>query len=109
MNVVEWALLEGNEIGVTVHFIDSGIDTGAIVLTKAVTPAIQDTSLSALSQRIVYITVDALVEAVRQLAKEEAGEMRQPAGGGKQYFVMHEKLRSLAEQQLTDRRNRYSA
>jgi methionyl-tRNA formyltransferase len=36
-NVMEWALLEGNPVGITVFFIDAGIDTGErIVITEEV-------------------------------------------------------------------------
>ncbi len=36
MNVMEWSLLQGDQIGVTVHFIDSKIDTGQICFVNKV-------------------------------------------------------------------------
>src|SRR5436309_2693224 len=36
MNVAEWAALEGGSVGCSVHFIDTGIDTGPILATRGV-------------------------------------------------------------------------
>jgi len=100
MNVMEWSLLQGDQIGVTVHFIDSKIDTGQICFVNKVPVSGEDGSITALRNRIVDTTVDALVEAVRMLAKGEMRTKPQAPEEGKQYFTMHEKLLELAELKL---------
>ncbi|WP_223508906.1 MULTISPECIES: formyltransferase family protein [unclassified Pseudomonas] len=41
-NPYAWAVLEGSQQGVTVHFIDKGVDTGPILLKKILTEAPKD-------------------------------------------------------------------
>lgn len=100
MNVTEWALLNGDNIGITVHFIDPGIDTGRILFTRLIQIGIEDTSIDMLRHRIACATVDTLVEAVEMVASGNAEPINQDAADGKQYFVMHEKLLEVAERKF---------
>ena len=44
-HVINWAIINGeNETGVTIHFIDEGIDTGDIILQKKVPILFEDTA-----------------------------------------------------------------
>ncbi len=44
-HVINWAIINGeNETGVTIHFIDEGIDTGDIILQKKVPISFEDTA-----------------------------------------------------------------
>jgi folate-dependent phosphoribosylglycinamide formyltransferase PurN len=100
MNVTEWALLNRDEIGITVHFIDTGIDTGRILFTRRMQVTPEDVSINALRARVGCATVDALVEAVGMLERGAVAPINQVPGDSKQYFVMHEKLLEVAERKL---------
>ena len=100
MNVTEWALLNGDGTGITVHFIDPGIDTGRILFSRLVPITIEDASIGMLRQRIARATVAALVDAVKVLASGNAELINQDPADGKQYFVMHEKLLEVAERRF---------
>jgi folate-dependent phosphoribosylglycinamide formyltransferase PurN len=100
MNVTEWALLNGDRTGITVHFIDSGIDTGRILFSRLVPITIEDGSLDMLRHRIACATVAALVDAVKMLASGNAEFTNQDPAAGKQYFVMHEKLLEVVERRF---------
>jgi folate-dependent phosphoribosylglycinamide formyltransferase PurN len=101
MNVTEWALINGDAIGITVHFIDPGIDTGRILFRKPMHITPEDLSINALRERVSDATVDALVEAVEMLAKGAVTPINQEPGNNRQYFVMHEKLLEVAERRLS--------
>jgi methionyl-tRNA formyltransferase len=67
-NVVNWALINGaTEIGITVHFIDDGIDTGDIVLQDVVPVGWTDTYGDVLS-RVVDRVPELVDEAVQRMA-----------------------------------------
>jgi methionyl-tRNA formyltransferase len=53
--VVRWAVLNGDEVGITVHFVDSGIDTGAVLAQKIV----------ALPESASLLAVEHFVENIR--------------------------------------------
>ena len=98
MNALEWSLLYGDPLGITIHFIDSGIDTGEILLRREIQPDPTDT-VKSLRAAATRESADALAEAVRRL--REGSEERTPqTGDGKQYFVMHARLKAVAEARL---------
>ena len=101
MNVLEWSLLEGAPVGVTVHFIDTGIDTGDILLWKELEPVAGDT-LETLRDKATRASVSTLVEATRHLEEGTARRRRQESGNP-QYFVMHARLRREAQRRLERR------
>ena len=101
MDVVEWPILEGDleHIGMTVHFMDEGVDTGDILRTRRVEFApgdtikqIRDRFEPLMCREIAAICVEYLTGKVkRQPQKKESG---------KQYFVMHPLLIALTEEKL---------
>lgn len=84
-NVINWAIInDEREIGLTVHYIDAGIDTGDIILQRTV--AIEWTDDYATVLEKIYSTLpDLLVEAVRQIADGTAARTVQAALPGS-YF-----------------------
>jgi phosphoribosylglycinamide formyltransferase 1 len=70
-NHVHHAVLAAGETesGCTVHYVDSGTDTGAIILQKRV-PVLEDDTADSLATRIHTQEHLAMVEAIAKLAKE---------------------------------------
>jgi len=101
MSSPEWSLLCGVPIGVTIHFMDAGIDTGPIVLRCEFSPAEQCDSLTDLRNRMIAEGIELLAEAVVGL---DHGTLRPTAQCDRdrdnQFFVMHERLKSMAERRL---------
>jgi phosphoribosylglycinamide formyltransferase-1 len=54
--------------GCTVHFVDEGVDTGPVILQRAV-PVLDDDTLDSLTQRILVEEHRAMVEALDAIAK----------------------------------------
>ena len=53
--------------GVTVHFVDEGVDTGPIILQRAV-PVPEDRSWDTLEEKIHAVEHELLPEAIRLIA-----------------------------------------
>lgn len=101
MNVAEWARLLGDPVGVTVHLIDTGIDTGDILCCRAVSTAGMH-SISELRAAVNMNQLALLGEVVRYVIAANALPPRyaQRADQGRQYYVMHQELRERLEQAL---------
>ncbi len=75
-NVVNWAILNGEtEIGLTVHFMDEGIDTGDVVLQRTLPIGWTDDYSTVLAS-VVAAVPDIVAEAVAQILSGRA--VRQP-------------------------------
>jgi methionyl-tRNA formyltransferase len=101
MNVVEWALYTGAPVVGTVHRIDAGIDTGAILLER---PLDLSAARSVEAARaIAFDQVARLVgPAVVAHAQGTLEERAQPPEGTR-WYVMHPRIRARLEQRLSER------
>jgi methionyl-tRNA formyltransferase len=100
MNVAEWAALEGEPVGVTVHLLDSGIDTGPIIATREVAVAAAD--VTGLRAQIDAAQLALLGEVVGDIVRTGAlpRPRHQQAHSGRQYFRMHPDLKAVLERRL---------
>lgn len=98
MDVVEWPLLEGrpDEVGLTVHRMDSGLDTGPIHRVQLVARHSGET-MAALRGRMEVLMVDLMCATLEAIRDGTAAPAAQAPESGRQYFVMHGRLRRLAE------------
>jgi folate-dependent phosphoribosylglycinamide formyltransferase PurN len=96
MNVLEWSLFYGNRIGVTLHFIDIGIDTGDILLFREIEIEDGDT-IASLRAKSLAMNVEIMIEGIKGLDDGTLARTPQRPEDGKQYFVMHDRLKRIAE------------
>ncbi|MBR0466304.1 MAG: methionyl-tRNA formyltransferase [Clostridia bacterium] len=74
---IQWAIVSGfRETGVTTMFMDEGMDTGDILLTKK-TPIEDDETAEQLFERMGDITASLMVETVEKLEKGEITPVKQ--------------------------------
>lgn len=99
MNVTEWSVLRGDPIGVTVHLVDPGIDTGPILLQERISIEPADT-FATLRRKHQDLAAQLLVRAALTLRDGTARPIPQPADQGRQYYRMHPALRRVAEERL---------
>ncbi|MBE0584786.1 MAG: methionyl-tRNA formyltransferase, partial [Desulfofustis sp.] len=67
-SAINWAVINGEtETGVTIHFIDQGVDTGPILLQEKVAIAADDTVKSLYFGKLYPLGITMLCEAVRQI------------------------------------------
>jgi methionyl-tRNA formyltransferase len=100
-SVAEWSILQGDRTGVTVFFIDSGIDTGArIVLREFISPDGKNSvaelkkMLFGCDARLYRQALEALMSPGFQFEKNDASK-------GQRYYVMSKLLTGAVEQILT--------
>ena len=95
-SVMEWAVLEGNQVGISVFFIDAGVDTGErIVLTEEVDISNFD-SLAGAKQCL--FSLDAVFYR-RALDLLSSGQVNYQRNGlsGRRYYVMSKLFNDVAE------------
>jgi folate-dependent phosphoribosylglycinamide formyltransferase PurN len=101
MNSPEWSLLCGVPLGITIHFMDSGIDTGPILLRREFGGADGRDSLADLRNKMIAEGIELIAEAVAGLDRGTISAVRQADGEkDRQFFVMHEQLKAVATRRL---------
>jgi methionyl-tRNA formyltransferase len=97
MSSPEWSLLCNVPLGITIHLMDSGIDTGPILLQQKYQLAAPCDSMIELRNRMIAVSVE-LIE--KTLVGLEDGSLRpRPQSDldrDHQYFVAHDFLKELA-------------
>ena len=102
MSTPEWSLLLGLPLGVTIHFMDRGIDTGPILQKNELPDAHRYKSLADLRNRLIAFGIENLVDVVSRLDCGAISATPQWRGDSdNQFFVIHDFLRGRAEQCLT--------
>lgn len=100
MSSPEWSLLCGVPLGITIHFMDSGVDTGAILLRRELLADDCD-SLADLRNKMIAEGIELIAEAVAGL---DRGTILAAAQADRekdrQFFVMHEQLKAMATRRL---------
>jgi len=100
MSSPEWSLLCGVPLGITIHFMDSGVDTGPILLRREFVADGCD-SLADLRNKMIAEGIELIAEAVAGLDRGTISAVPQ-ADREKdcQFFVMHEQLKAVAARRL---------
>jgi methionyl-tRNA formyltransferase len=77
-SAIPWQIIKGErESGVTIFWVDEGIDTGPILLQRKVTIDPDDTAGSLYFNKLFPLGVEAVVEAVEQIAEGRAPRIPQ--------------------------------
>ena len=91
MNVVEWSLLYDLEPHTTIHFINSGIDTGKILYSEKI-PHSND--LYTMRGNAVVHNLKLIGLVLNNLSHYIENSISQKKEEGKQYFVMHDVIKN---------------
>lgn len=102
MNVIEWSILERAIPTLTVHFVDPGVDTGDIIATAPI-PLYPGDTLDKVRLRASAQQPELLAHTAAALISGSVARKSQRPEDGRQYFVMHPRLRVMAEQRLQER------
>jgi folate-dependent phosphoribosylglycinamide formyltransferase PurN len=101
MDVVEWPLLEGHpeKVGMTVHFMDKGVDTGDILATRPVDVRAGE-SLSDLRGRFEVPMCRLMSEVCAHWLEGRVSRHPQRSVEHRQYFIMHPHLREIVNRRV---------
>ena len=103
MDVVEWTAAEGKidqvGFGATLHLMDKGVDSGPIILKRTI-PVKSGDDFGLIRERLEVLMVKLMIEGICGLRDETLHPESQKAEDGRQYFVMHPRVKDFALQQL---------
>jgi Formyl transferase len=96
-SVAEWSVLQGDPTGITVFFIDSGIDTGARIVLREFISAAGTTSVRALKTMLFGYDARLYRKALEALSSEEFNYDHNDVSNGKRYYVMSKLFSRMAD------------
>jgi methionyl-tRNA formyltransferase len=101
MDVVEWPILERryDRVGMTVHFMDRGLDTGDILRIQPLTISPGD-NIQQIRGKAEPIMCQTMVNTCRDYLAGKLERHPQSSAAGKQYFIMHPRLIAIAANNL---------
>jgi methionyl-tRNA formyltransferase len=97
---IRWAIYNGDEIGVTVHFIDKGVDTGPI-LAQRIMNIEENDNIHRLVEKCERLSGELMAEVLVKMKQgQPSNPLPQSKVEGKQYYKMSGKLRREVDQKL---------
>jgi folate-dependent phosphoribosylglycinamide formyltransferase PurN len=110
MSSPEWSLLRRVPVGVTIHYMDAGVDTGPVLQRHEFPDPAQCGTLADLRNRLVAFGVEKMAEVVSALDHNAISATPQhDLDQDNQFFVMHEWLQARAAERLTNSRRGITA
>lgn len=104
MSSPEWSLLKRVPAGVTIHFMDEGIDTGPVLQRYEFGDPVRCATLGDLRSRLIALGVEKIAEVVAGLDRGTIVSAPQSdLDRDHQFFVMHEWLQARAGELLARR------
>jgi formyl transferase-like protein len=103
--VAEWSVLQGNPTGVTVFFIDSGIDTGHRIVLREFIPSNGRNGVRPLKNMLFGSDARLYRKALEALMQREVQFEDNDTLKGRRYYVMSKMFTHTADKILRDRAN----
>lgn len=95
-SVMEWAMLQGDAVGITVFFIDAGIDTGARILLSEQVDISSCRSITEAKQYLFSLDQVFFRKALALLSDSKP-TFQVNDGSGRRYFVMSKLFEGVVE------------
>jgi Formyl transferase len=105
-SVVEWSILQGDPVGISVFFIDTGIDTGARILISEEVDISRFKSISEAKEYLFNLDQVFFPRALALLTDSDPS-FQLNDGTGSRYFVMSRLFQGVVEHLLTGKRIDY--
>lgn len=99
MNVVEWAICNGDKVFGTIHQIDEGIDTGPVWLEEEINAYSQKSLLEAREYSFDHV-IRMAGKAVMMNEEGKITPYRHPANEGRKWYRMHSYFQNKVNQTL---------
>lgn len=95
-SVLEWSILQGDTVGITVFFIDTGIDTGSRILLSEQVDIASCRSVAEAKQYLFSLDQVFFPKALALLSDSKP-TFRLNDGSGRRYFVMSKLFEAVVE------------
>jgi len=103
VDVIPWAIINGDDVGVSVHFIDAGIDTGKICVREKL-PLMKNDTIQILRKRAETLAGELMAKTLQTIIKNgKCPTFPNPKEKGKQFYKMDSKTLKSAEKRLQER------
>ena len=100
-SVMEWSLVRGDPAGISVFFVDAGIDTGKRIVLSETVDVSHCQTIAEAKQYLFDCDARFYRRAIEKLQQDEA-TFEVNDGSGKRYYVMSKLFQEVAEARLTD-------
>jgi methionyl-tRNA formyltransferase len=97
---MEWSLLEGNSIGITVFFIDSGIDTGRRIVFSEEADISHCRSVLEAKQHLFSLDAHYFRRALELLGTHDFEYKENDVSLGRRYYVMSQLFQGVVEKMI---------
>jgi len=102
VDVILWSIYNGDDIGVTIHFIDKGVDTGTICRKKIIEIEKND-SIKTIREKAINISAELMVKVVKEIIQnKEIKTIDNKKEDGKQYYKMNKALMEKVDMKLKE-------
>jgi len=102
-SVMEWSVLQGDSVGITVFFIDAGIDTGSRILLSEEVDISSYRSVAEAKEFLFSLDVIHFRKALALLSKSDPSFLLND-GSGPRYFVMSKLFEGVVQRLLQEER-----
>lgn len=100
-SVVEWSILQGEPVGITVFFIDTGIDTGSRILVSEVVDISSCRSVAE-AKEFLFDLDRVFFRKALALLSDDKPSFQLNDGSGRRYFVMSKLFQGVVDRLLHD-------
>ena len=94
MNAIEWSIIRGLQPTTTIHMIDAGIDTGKVLYSENI-PTSPGDNIYDFRGRTAVQNIHLMSKVLGSFESFEDTAENQDLSAGRQYFVMHKKIKQL--------------
>jgi methionyl-tRNA formyltransferase len=98
-SVMEWSLLQGDPTGISVFFVDAGIDTGERIVLSETVDVSHCRTIAEAKQYLFECDAGVYRRALEKLQEDEKS-FQTNDGSGKRYYVMSKLFEDVARQNL---------
>ena len=100
-SVMEWSLVQGDPTGISVFFVDAGIDTGERIVLSETVDVSHCRTIAEAKQYLFDQDARLYRRAVEMLQQDEES-FETNDGSGKRYYVMSKLFQEVAQQRLSE-------
>jgi len=98
-SVMEWSLLKNDPVGISVFFIDAGIDTGEQIIIKEQVDISHCTSVSEAKEFLFNLDAAFFRKALEALSADPSA-FQVNDGSGHRYYVMSKLFRDVVQESM---------